>query len=68
LHEQIPEQPTMPNGLRIVQHGLQKPPTAPADLPEPVTLGQTHLARTEPLPADWRAVREAQHAERVTDG
>ena len=50
------------NGLRIKHHGTQ-PPTAP-DLPESAMLGQEHLARTEPLPADWRAVREAQSTER----
>jgi hypothetical protein len=55
------------NGLRVEHHGTQAP-TAPADLPEPVTLGAEHLARNEPLPADWQAVREAQHTERVTDG
>jgi hypothetical protein len=42
----------MKNGLRVEHHGTQAP-TAPADLPEPVTLGQAHLARTEPPPSDW---------------
>ena len=40
------------NGLRVERHGTQAP-AAPADLPEPVTLGVEHLARNEPLPSDW---------------